>query len=147
MGCRAHLCQLPGLGQVGHSPKGTSGSAGTLDWGPIWSGSLSPCHHLTNPKTDRLIFCLTAGWLANCSWQAGWLSDCLTKKCQPSHSPLVKTSCGHVCDDLGHIDKMYHPPVETSHGQLWAGCPSVICPPHPPHETRFASGQISSQVN
>ena len=24
-GCRAHLCHLPGLGQVGHSPRGTSG--------------------------------------------------------------------------------------------------------------------------
>ena len=34
---------LPGPGEVGHSPRGTSGSAGTLDWGPIWSGSQSTC--------------------------------------------------------------------------------------------------------
>ena len=35
---------LPGLGEVGHSPKETSGSAGTLDWGPMWLGSHSTCH-------------------------------------------------------------------------------------------------------
>ena len=42
--CRAHFCHLPGLGQVGHSPRGTSGSTGTLDWGPMWSGSQFTCH-------------------------------------------------------------------------------------------------------
>ena len=42
--CRAHFCYLPGLGQVGHSPRGTSGSAGTLDWSPMWSGSQFTCH-------------------------------------------------------------------------------------------------------
>ena len=39
--CRAHFCHLPSLGQVGHSPRGTSGSAGTLDWGLMWLGSQS----------------------------------------------------------------------------------------------------------
>ena len=43
-GCRAHFYYLPGLGQVGHTQKETSGSAGTLDWGPMWSGSKSTCH-------------------------------------------------------------------------------------------------------
>ena len=43
-GCRVHFCHLPGVGQVGHSPRGTSGSAGTLDWGPMWLGSQSTCH-------------------------------------------------------------------------------------------------------
>ena len=38
---------LPGLGEVGHSPRGTSGSAGTLDWGPMWLGSQSTCHPYT----------------------------------------------------------------------------------------------------
>ena len=33
MACRASFCHLLGLGQVGHSPRGTIGSAGTLDWG------------------------------------------------------------------------------------------------------------------
>ena len=31
--CRANFCHLLGLGQVGHSPRGTSGSAGT------WTGA------------------------------------------------------------------------------------------------------------
>ena len=53
---------LPGLGEVGHSPRGTSGSAGILDWGPMWSGSqctchpntpLHPWHFLTAPYTPR----------------------------------------------------------------------------------------------
>ena len=35
---------LPGLGEVVNSPRGTSGSAGTLDWGPMWLGSQSTCH-------------------------------------------------------------------------------------------------------
>ena len=35
---------LPGLGEVGHSPRATSGSAGTLNWGPMWLGSQSTCH-------------------------------------------------------------------------------------------------------
>ena len=35
---------LSGLGEVGHSPKETSRSAGTLDWGPMWSGSQPTCH-------------------------------------------------------------------------------------------------------
>ena len=42
--CRAHFCHLLGLGEVGHSPRGTSGSVETLDWGPMWSGSQSTCH-------------------------------------------------------------------------------------------------------
>ena len=42
--CRAHFCHFLGLGQVGDSPKGTSGSAGTLDWDPMWLGFLSTCH-------------------------------------------------------------------------------------------------------
>ena len=126
-GSRAHFCHLPGLGQVGHSPSTTSGSAGTLDWAPIWLGSWSTCHqisdqpnawqvdilshgwlagqlqlaswlagwlpvtknvnmtlptttYLTNPKLDRSISCHMAGWLANCSWQTGWLADCLLHK-------------------------------------------------------------------
>ena len=52
--CRAHVCHLLGLGQAGHSPRETSGSAGTLDWGPMWLGSQSTCHpnaSLTPPYT------------------------------------------------------------------------------------------------
>ena len=42
--CRAHFCHLLGLGQVGHSPREISGSDGTLDWGPMQSGSQFTCH-------------------------------------------------------------------------------------------------------
>ena len=80
-GCRAHLCYLPGLGEVGHSPRGTSGSTGTLNWVPMWSDSKSTCHQISyHPKPDRLISCHMAGWLAKCSWQAGWVADCLSNK-------------------------------------------------------------------
>ena len=51
IGCRAHFCHLLGLGQVGHSPRGTSGSAGTLDWDPMWLGSQSTCHPKYTPDT------------------------------------------------------------------------------------------------
>ena len=44
---QSSFCHLLGLGQVGHSPRRTSGSTGTLDWGPIWLGSQLPCHHNT----------------------------------------------------------------------------------------------------
>ena len=33
--CRAHFCHLLGLSQVGHSPRETSGSDGTLEQGPL----------------------------------------------------------------------------------------------------------------
>ena len=49
---RAHFCHLLGLGQVGHSPRETSGSAGTLDWGPMWLGSQSTCHLQCTPYTS-----------------------------------------------------------------------------------------------
>ena len=75
-----------------------------VNWAPMW---LAPCppatNYLTNPKPDRLIFYHMADWLANCSWQAGWLADCLSNKCQPDPSQ-AETSCGHVCDYFGHID-------------------------------------------
>ena len=57
--CRAHFCHLLGLGQVGHSPRETSGSAWTLDWGPMWLGSQSTCHsqyiptHPNSPQNPR----------------------------------------------------------------------------------------------
>ena len=49
--CRAHFSHLLGLGQVGHFPRGTSGSAGTLDWGPMWLASQSNCHPQYFPDT------------------------------------------------------------------------------------------------
>ena len=56
---------LPSLAEVSHSPRGTSGSAGTLDWGPMWlhfqstcnpNAPLTPLHSLTPPTA-----CYTLG--------------------------------------------------------------------------------------
>ena len=60
--CRAHFFHLPGLGQVGHSPRGTSGSAGTLDWSPMWSGSHFTCHPQF-PNTPTPLILLHPCWL------------------------------------------------------------------------------------
>ena len=47
--CRAHFYHLLGLGQVVHSPRGMSGSAGTLHWGQYgWAPSL-----LATPNTPQ----------------------------------------------------------------------------------------------
>ena len=48
---------LPGLGEVSHSWKGTIGSAGTLEWGPMWSGSQSICHPQCTPDTPFTSWC------------------------------------------------------------------------------------------
>ena len=66
--------------------------------------------------------------------------------------PQAETSCGHVCDNIGHIDQMYpHPLVETSHGQVWYCCEQADLhsevPPHMKHQARFAFSQMSGQVN
>ena len=45
-GCIAHLCHLPGINHLGHSPQGTSGSADTLNWGPMWSGPQFSLHQI-----------------------------------------------------------------------------------------------------
>ena len=50
-------------------------------------------------------------WLSLVLYQAGW--------------PQAETSCGHVCNNFGHIDQMYHPHphlVEKSHGQAYYYC-------------------------
>ena len=47
---------MPGLGEVGHSPRGTSRSAETLDWGPMWSGSQFIFHpNAPTPPTGTLM--------------------------------------------------------------------------------------------
>ena len=79
-----------------------------------WTGAKcgwAPCppatKYLTNLKSDRLISCHVAGWLAICSWQSGWLTAYHTK-CQPVPSPrqghlvvmcvatLVTETCGQM---------------------------------------------------
>ena len=84
--CRAHFCHLPGLGQVGHSPRGTSGSAGTLDWGPMWSGSQFTCHPQCPPDTSctpcHPLMPLHPCW----PWMPPWW---LSEPYQPPWHPLL----------------------------------------------------------
>ena len=50
-----------------------------------------PPHIWPTQSLTRLISCHMAGWLANCSWQAVWLTDCLLHKMstlpQVRHTP------------------------------------------------------------
>ena len=46
---------LPGLGEVGHSPRGTSGNSGTLDLVPMWLGSQSTCHPNAPPTPPDML--------------------------------------------------------------------------------------------
>ena len=101
-GCRDHLCHLPGLGQVGHSPQGEPlGVLGPWTWAQWgWSPSSLVTNYLTNLKSDRLTFVHVAGWLANCSWLADWLSN----KMSTCPCPQVEISCSQVCCYFGHVD-------------------------------------------
>ena len=44
--CIAYLCHLLGFDQVGHSPWGTSGHTGSLNWGPMWLGPQFSLHQI-----------------------------------------------------------------------------------------------------
>ena len=63
-----------------------------------WAPSSTTPNCLTNPKSDRLTFFHMAGWLANCSWLAGYLT-----KYQPD-LPQEETSGGPVCYYFGQVD-------------------------------------------
>ena len=67
-GCRAHLCHLPGLDQVGHPPRGTSGSAGTLNWGPMWLGPQFSLHQIFPSTCSPLMGGKRVG-----NWGSWWL--------------------------------------------------------------------------
>ena len=71
--CIAHLCHLPGLDQVGHSPQGTSGSAGPLNWGPMWSGPQFSLHQIFPYTCSSLMG--GREWDMGCSW---WLIHSVT---------------------------------------------------------------------
>ena len=126
MGCRAHLCHLPGLDQVGHSPRGTSGSAGTLDWGPMWSDSLFSCCQLSDQPKAWQVDILSHGWLAGqlqlASWLAGWLpiEQNVNLTLPPGRAMCVTTLVTQTCGQM-------YPPVDIS----WP----IENPLWPPHET------------
>ena len=118
----------------------------------MWSAFLSSCHHLTNPQPDRLICCHMTGWLANCSWKAGWLADylsSLSNKMSTIPSPQAEISCDHVCDDLGHIDLMYHPPsrhLKAKIGTTMSRLPFCHMYPHPTWDCRPGLHLVRCQV-
>ena len=59
------------------------------------------------------------GWPIAAGKLAGWLTAYHTK-CWPDPSPKAETSCGHVCDYIGHIDLWSDvPPIESSSDQEW----------------------------
>ena len=130
-GCRAHLHHLPGFGQVEHSPRGTSGNARTLGWGPMWSGSLSSSYQPSDQPKAWQVDILSHGWLVGQLQLASWLIAYWTK-CQPDPHPkqrylvamcvtvLVTQTCG-----------LMYPLVEICCGQVRTHVA--------PHET---SGQV-----
>ena len=117
-GCRAHLCHLPGLGQVGHFPRGASGSAGTLDWGPMWSGSQSTCHQISDQPKAWQVDILWHGWLAAQLQLASWLAACLSHKMStwPSPGRYMLWPCVWLLWSQGPVVR-YTPTVEASSGQ------------------------------
>ena len=124
MGCSAHLCHLPGLGQVGHSPKGNQWECWEPGQGPNMVGPpvLLPQTIWPTWQLDRLIFCHVAGWLASCNWQAGWLAGWLPikHKCKPD-PPLGRDILWPSVWLLWSYRPVVRctPPVETPHGQVW----------------------------
>ena len=110
------MCHLPGLGQVGHSPKGNQWECWNPGQGP---NVVRPPVHLppTMWPTQRLIFVHMAGWLANCSWLADWLSN----KMSTWPSLQAEISGGQVCCYFGQVDPWSDVPSQTeaSCGQVW----------------------------
>ena len=107
-----------------------------------------PPYDQTQSLTGWYFITWLVGWPIAAGNLAGWLTAYQTK--MSTLPPKEETSCGHVCDDLGHIDQMYHPPVDISWPNLvllWAGYTSVRCTPHMRLQARFALSQMSSQVN
>ena len=98
-----------------------------------WTGAQcdqTPCppatNYLTNQKPDMLIFYHMAGWLANCSWQAGWIPIKENVKPDP---PLGR--------DI----------LWPSVWLLWSHRPVVRCNPLMRLQVRLTFGQTSGQVN
>ena len=94
---------LPGLGEVGHFPRGTSESAGTLDLGPMWFGSQSTCHPNTPTLPDTLNSHLyhlgTSQWhYATYTPSGSWVPTLTTS---PKYTPDTPNSSQHPLHPLG----------------------------------------------
>ena len=86
------------VGVLGHWTGGQCG----------WAPHFPATNYVTNPKSDKLTFLHMAGWLANCSWLAGWLA---VKQMSTWPSPGRD---------------IWWPSVLL----LWSGWPVVKCTPH-----------------
>ena len=86
-------------------PKGTSGSGGTLDWGPMWQGSqslLPPHIWPTQSLTGWYLVAWLVGWPIAAGKLAGWLTAYHTK-CQPD-PPSMQWHLVTMCVTyIGHI--------------------------------------------
>ena len=141
-----NLCHFPGLGQVGHSPRGTSGSAGILDWGPMWLGPQC-CHQWCDqPEVWQVdtfahgTWPIAAGWLADwvlnkvSTWpprQRNLVAKCVTAVVRSPSGQTYPQGLLHKRLTFGQMD----PQAETSCGQVWYYCifglgwPVVKCTP------------------
>ena len=105
-------------------PKGNQWEARTLDWGPIcWAPSSPTTNDVTNLKSDRLTFLHMAGWLANCSWLADWLSNKMLT--WPPGGDILWPSGYHFTFGSGWPLVRWTLPTETSCGQVCYYCSQV----------------------
>ena len=113
------MCHLPGLGQVGHSPKGNHWEC----WDPVPGLSVvgppvlqPPTIWQTRSLTGWHVFIWLVGWPI----AAGWLADCLSNK-MSTDPPQAETSVCQVCYYFGQVDLWSDVPPNSD--ILW---PSVL---------------------
>ena len=157
-GCRAHLCHLPGLGQVGHSLKGNQWKCWDPGLGPNVVGPPvlpPPIIWPTQSLTGWHFFTWLIGWPI----AAGWLAISqninlilprqrhLVAKCV---TPVVRLTCGqmyHPCRDILWTSVMLLQ-VRLTFGQTFgSGWPLVRCTPHGQRHLVTKCDTTSGQVD
>ena len=141
--CRAHFCHLlglghqeplPGLGEVSHSPRGTSGSARTLDWGPMWLGTQSTCHPNAPLTPPASLVAPNAPWHPYTPTSA--LYPCWPMSpytlCQPLNAPL--TPCNPCHPSILPLNP--HTPDDPDIPDTPTPSRSPPLPPMPPAEAQ-----------
>ena len=119
---------LSGLGEVGHSPRGTIGSAGTLDWGPICLGLQSTCHLQCTPYTPMVPNALDTPYTPMLPW-------CHLYPCWPKYLHSLPAPM-----HLWHPYTLWQPPIspDTPRSpwcQLYPCWPWVLTLPTSPNTT------------
>ena len=146
--CRAHFCHLPGLGQEGHSPSGTSGSAGTLDWGPMWLGSQFTYHHQCPPDAPTPLLASNAPWWPSeplHPWYPCWpqhpLHPCHPNAPETLH-PMIPWASYTPCKPPAIPTPLPPPMSWHPYSLCWPQCPLSPLMPHttcqPPLHTLLA---------